>query len=66
MSTTTTIIIVNAVFIGAIVLTITGMLFHAIRTSPATERVHRAARSRATSRRRRASASMRVPATARD
>jgi hypothetical protein len=42
------------------------MLAHAIRTSPATERIHRRARSRATSRPRRASAPIRVPATMRD
>jgi hypothetical protein len=63
---TTTIIILNVFFIGAIVLAITGMLFYAIRTSPATERIHRRARSRATSRPHRVSAPVRMPATARD
>ena len=47
---TTTIMILNVFLIGGIVLTITDMLFHAIRTSPATERIHR--RPRAGARRR--------------
>jgi ABC-type uncharacterized transport system permease subunit len=69
MSTTTTIIL-NIIFIGAIVAAITGLLFHAIHTSPATERIHRrarmraGARSRATAYPRRTSA--RVPAAMRD
>jgi hypothetical protein len=63
---TTAIIILNVFFIVGIVLAITGMLFHAIRTSPATERIHRRARSRAVSRPRRASTPIRVPATVRD